>query len=134
MTEEFNQRLVINSRHVLVYENPALQAKAKASVPLNELLSKAKNQCHSTDSQVLRDALLIELLNWFKNEFFSWFDAAHCQVCNVSMQNRGNGVPTSEDVRYGANRVESYLCGTCGATDRFPRYNDPGNLFILHLK
>nr|CAG4637019.1 EOG090X06HD [Ceriodaphnia reticulata]SVE72944.1 EOG090X06HD [Ceriodaphnia reticulata] len=128
---EFLQRLTINSRHVLKYENADLQAKAKACVPLSDLLARAQQSCSSdakTDSQLFRDALLVELLTWFKNSFFTWFDAAHCNTCNEGMQNCGLGVPTAADVRYGANRVENFKCKSCGATDRFPRYNDPEKL------
>ena len=131
---EFLQRLTINSRHVLKYENTDLQTKAKACVPLTDLLARAQQSCSSeakTDSQLFRDVLLIELLNWFKNSFFTWFDAAHCSTCNERMQNMGLGVPTASDVRYGAHRVENFKCSSCGATDRFPRYNDPGNVGII---
>ena len=131
---EFLQRLTINSRHVLKYENTDLQTKAKACVPLTDLLARAQQSCSSeakTDSQLFRDVLLIELLNWFKNSFFTWFDAAHCSTCNERMQNMGLGVPTASDVRYGAHRVENFKCSSCGATDRFPRYNDPGNVDII---
>nr|CAG4634793.1 EOG090X06HD [Alona affinis] len=123
---QFSQTLTVNSRHVLVYENPALQAKAKACVPVNELLSRANKQ--APDPTAIRDALLVELLNWFKNEFFKWFDAAQCQACNRPMESQEPGVPSTEDVLYGANRVENYECSQCRATDRFPRYNDPGKL------
>nr|CAG4641704.1 EOG090X06HD [Eurycercus lamellatus] len=127
--EDFSQRLFINSRHVLKYENPSLQAKAKACIPLSELLSRTKESCESTeDSLLFRDALLVELLNWFKNEFFSWFNAAHCGSCDKPMYNSGHKVPTAEEVRFGANLVEQYRCNTCGITDRFPRYNDPEKL------
>lgn len=120
----FSQSLTVNSRHVLVYENPALQAKAKACIPVNELLTKANKE--SPDPRVIRDALLIELLNWFKHEFFKWFDRAHCQACNQPMDSKGEGEPTMEDILHGANRVELYQCSKCGSVDRFPRYNDPG--------
>jgi peptide-N4-(N-acetyl-beta-glucosaminyl)asparagine amidase len=36
--------------------------------------------------------------------------------------------PTSDDLRFGAGRVEGYRCRACGAQTRFPRYNDPGKL------
>lgn len=131
-TSSFLESLKTNSRHVLRYESNQLKEKAKACVPLSELLALAKSKCNSSDSKVLRDALLIELLDWFKNKFFTWFNAAHCNSCNKSMQNMGHVVPSSEDVRYGAHRVESYKCESCGGTERFPRYNDPGKSYILY--
>lgn len=128
---EFLQRLDINSRHVFKYENTRLQVQAKACVPLSDLLARAQQSRLSSsksDSKALRDALLIELLTWFKESFFTWFDAAHCSTCNKPMQSVGLGVPSAEDLRYGAHRVENFKCNLCGATDRFPRYNDPGNI------
>ena len=128
MSETFLESLKSNSRHVLRYENASLKAKAKSCIPLSELLSSAKSKCDSNDTKILRDALLLELLDWFKSKFFTWFNAGHCTICNQTMQNMGHVVPSVEDVRYGANRVESYKCERCGATERFPRYNDPGTL------
>jgi hypothetical protein len=29
-----------------------------------------------------RDALLLELLAWFKSSFFSWVDTVRCDSCN----------------------------------------------------
>ena len=128
-TETFLESLKSNSRHVLRYENATLKAKAKSCVPLSELLNSAQTKCDSNDTKVLRDALLLELLDWFKNKFFTWFNTGHCASCNQTMQNMGNVVPSAEDVRFGATRVELYKCEGCGATERFPRYNDPG---IIH--
>nr|SVE75132.1 EOG090X06HD [Daphnia dolichocephala] len=128
---EFLQRLTINSRHVLKYENHELQSIAKACVPLSDLLARAQQNCSheaASDSKVFRDALLVELLNWFKEDFFTWFDVAHCKSCNRPMQSAGSGVPTADDLRYGAHRVEQFNCSLCGARDRFPRYNDPEKL------
>ena len=130
---EFLQRLTINSRHVLTYENIELQAKAKNCVPLPDLLSRVKRNCtsdESTDTKLFRDLLLLELLNWFKNDFFTWFDASHCVICDKPMQGIGPGVPSAEELSYGASRVELYKCSSCGATDRFPRYNDPGKILL----
>nr|CAG4638458.1 EOG090X06HD [Cyclestheria hislopi] len=44
------------------------------------------------------------------------------------MEVRGACQPTTEEIIYGAQRVENYACGKCGQTGRFPRYNDPGKL------
>jgi hypothetical protein len=32
------------------------------------------------------------------------------------------GQPTSDDLKYGASRVELYRCTQCGSETRFPRY------------
>ncbi|VDM53298.1 unnamed protein product [Angiostrongylus costaricensis] len=69
------------------------------------------------------------LLNWFKNEFFSWCDSPICDSCG-SQTAKGsglNGTPTPKEHDDGADRVEIYQC-SCGREVRFPRYNDPAKL------
>ena len=127
----FQQQLDIESKRVLVYERVDLQLKARACVPLDQLMQKAREQ--STCELELRDMLLVELLNWFKQDFFSWFNTAHCNACNVAMIHNGLENPTREDLFFGAERVESYKCAACGKTDRFPRYNDPGDDLPISL-
>ena len=127
----FQQQLDIASKRVLVYERVDLQLKARSCVPLDQLMQKAREQ--STCELELRDMLLVELLNWFKQDFFSWFNTAHCNACNVAMIHNGLENPTREDLFFGAERVESYKCAACGKTDRFPRYNDPGDDLPISL-
>lgn len=52
----------------------------------------------------------MELLKWFKNEFFQWFDAPTCAQCQRKMTACGTQVPTQEDLIWGASRVELYSC------------------------
>ena len=40
----------------------------------------------------------------------------------------GMAEPSSDDLKWGAGRVELYLCTQCGKHTRFPRYNHPGIL------
>lgn len=56
----------------------------------------------------------MELLKWFKNEFFQWFDAPTCVQCQRKMTACGTQVPTQEDLIWGASRVELYSCKVSG--------------------
>ena len=73
----------------------------------------------------IRDLLLLELLAWFKQDFFTWVDAPPCHSCNGKTHNVGMVEPTPAEKLYGAGRVENYRCAACGEHTRFPRYNHP---------
>ncbi|XP_064620227.1 peptide-N(4)-(N-acetyl-beta-glucosaminyl)asparagine amidase-like [Lineus longissimus] len=124
---------------VLLYENPALQFMAKRCIPveaLQELATKKEQAMKEalkegeSNSKLpdLNDFILLELLTWFKSQFFSWVDAPPCEVCGGTPEACGSAEPTPEDLKYGASRVENYWCSKCRRYERFPRYNHPGKL------
>ena len=76
----------------------------------------------------LKDLLLLELLAWFKKEFFRWTDSPACERCGGKTQNVGMVEPNALEKQYWAGRVENYRCSACSAFTRFPRYNHPGKL------
>ena len=67
------------------------------------------------------DFLVMELLRWFKKEFFSWVNCLPCRQCGGETQTAGSLSPSAEDTRWGAQRVESHYCQTCHVATRFPR-------------
>jgi len=67
------------------------------------------------------DFLVMELLRWFKEEFFSWVNCLPCRQCGGGTQTSGALHPTDEDARWGAQRVENHSCQTCQVSTRFPR-------------
>ena len=84
-----------------------------------------------TDSLLIfypQDMVLLELLAWFKQDFFTWMNAPTCGVCGGRTAASGMASPTPEELRWGAGRVEAYTCTTCSRPARFPRYNHPGKL------
>ena len=120
----FLSRLRSGLAHVKQYEDLLLQAKARSLVPIDLLSSKAKNRSKADE----RDSLLLELLSWFKRDFFRWCDSPKCDFCNAKTLPRGMGPPNEQELRHQASRVELYACTTCGRETRFPRYNDPAIL------
>ncbi|GMT21017.1 hypothetical protein PFISCL1PPCAC_29005 [Pristionchus fissidentatus] len=73
----------------------------------------------------------VELLKWFKSDFFRWVDAPDCPQCKKNTKGENQqpaGAPTPEEQAHGAGRVELHTCAHCGAIARFPRYNDPVKL------
>ncbi|XP_061884782.1 peptide-N(4)-(N-acetyl-beta-glucosaminyl)asparagine amidase isoform X1 [Entelurus aequoreus] len=123
-----------NSQHVLLYENPALQQKARSCVPCRQLSSAAERKlkvAKEVDSECQlgkEDFLVLELLRWFKYDFFSWVDCLPCSHCGGQTQNTGSLSPTTDDLHWGAQRVEKHQCQSCQRSTRFPRYNNPEKL------
>lgn len=67
------------------------------------------------------DFLVLELLRWFKQDFFSWVDCLPCSRCGGGTQNASSLSPSTDDLRWGAQRVESHYCQSCKLSTRFPR-------------
>uniref|UniRef100_A0A452V0C4 Peptide-N(4)-(N-acetyl-beta-glucosaminyl)asparagine amidase n=1 Tax=Ursus maritimus TaxID=29073 RepID=A0A452V0C4_URSMA len=124
-----------NIQHVLVYENLALQEKALACIPVQELkrrsqekLSRARKLDKGTNVSD-EDFLLLELLHWFKEEFFQWVNDMLCSKCGGQTKSRGESLfPNDDEMKWGANRVEDHYCDACQFSNRFPRYNNPEKL------
>uniref|UniRef100_A0A8D0BWR9 Peptide-N(4)-(N-acetyl-beta-glucosaminyl)asparagine amidase n=1 Tax=Salvator merianae TaxID=96440 RepID=A0A8D0BWR9_SALMN len=120
--------------HVMIYENPSLQKKALACIPVQELKKKAEEklvQAHKIDRDSLvneQDILLLELLNWFKCDFFQWVNSLPCSKCEGPTEAKNNLPPSEEDLRWDASRVENHFCNKCQFSNRFPRYNNPEKL------
>jgi len=109
-----------------------LLSEARSLVPFDELLSTRNKYVrdddvkymHPTDTDVL---LLKRMTLWFQKDYMTWVNSPSCEMCGSSSDVKSNGMSgpvTEEEVRGGANRVELYGCGNCGADVRFPRFND----------
>lgn len=91
------------------YEDPEAKAEARKVVPIERLENLAREKSKSVpncSAEVFKDFLLSELVNWFKTEFFLWFDGLVCPSCRIGMQNNGLGTPTPQESADGAGRVE----------------------------
>lgn len=69
----------------------------------------------------IEDFLVLELLRWFKQDFFSWVDCLPCSHCGGLTQNASSLSPSTDDLRWGAQRVENHYCQSCQISTRFPR-------------
>ena len=74
------------------------------------------------------ELLIMEMLQWFKFDFFTWTDSPKCASCQSSTHAAGMATPTEAELMWGASRVENYQCTQCSSFTRFPRYNHPGKL------
>lgn len=76
-----------------------------------------------------RDLFLAKLLQYFKEELFTWVDKLKCSACyNQECVNTVLVPPTREERRWNASTVEASTCPTCKQQYRFPRYNHPVKL------
>lgn len=96
-------------------------------MPLQMLHDRAERiQSSNTPLPCFEDALADVLVKWFKDDFFVWADGKteKCPVCGGSMGYQGSPIPTEEERRGGANRVEMHVCKDtkCNGNFRFARY------------
>ncbi|KYN08531.1 Peptide-N(4)-(N-acetyl-beta-glucosaminyl)asparagine amidase [Cyphomyrmex costatus] len=141
----FFNRIVGHFHDVLYYEDPNLQEKAKRIVPVVQLeiatMTKIRDlqksfkleNAEATSSQfeaelIAKDLFLIELLRWFKYEFFEWINNPKCTTCSTEC--------TYENVIQSTNypncsRIELYRCQKCNIVVEFPRYTHPEPLLTL---
>ncbi|XP_078484973.1 peptide-N(4)-(N-acetyl-beta-glucosaminyl)asparagine amidase [Ciona intestinalis] len=130
--DEILQRLKSHLRHTSIYENKSLQQKARAVIPIVELNTRTEKRLREETNQELSNyqyCFLLELLHWFKYEFFTWTNQPPCTSCPESEKySIGMLPPSDEDLLWGASRVEGYTCSNCHKILRFPRYNHPEKL------
>ena len=124
-----------------LYEDPSYIQAAREVIPIAILNDKAEKSLQNSKIDLennppeviepikdFRDYLLLELLTWFKHQFFSWVHSAPCELCKGDTSNRGGDRPNQEEQRHMAGVVELYHCSKCNHITRFPRYNCPKKL------
>ncbi|XP_073848899.1 N-glycanase Pngl [Musca autumnalis] len=136
-TNKFLESLEHYSDSVMQYEDEKLLAAGRQLIPIDELTQKAsetllKIQEESANAveegkpaikePCIRDLILVELVAWFKNEFFEWVNCLPCKVCG-SEESKLRRTVTEGDVR-----VEVGIC--CGQETKFHRYNDIAQLLV----
>ncbi|XP_047460194.1 peptide-N(4)-(N-acetyl-beta-glucosaminyl)asparagine amidase-like isoform X2 [Mugil cephalus] len=130
----FLRTLQSNFEHVMMYENLELQQKARDRIPHHELSSAAQDKLRAAVEADpgcklgIEDFLVLELLRWFKQDFFSWVDRLPCSRCGGPTSHAGSLRPSDDDSHWGAHTVENHYCESCKLSTRFPRYNHPEKL------
>ncbi|CAF1375438.1 unnamed protein product [Rotaria magnacalcarata] len=100
---------VATLERVQSYEDINLRRYIRSSIiPLEDFNRKISNRKSQIDIDK-RDLLLLELLRWFKEEFFTWFDRPKCDRCKILMDFFQYIQPTREEREQGdAQKVELY--------------------------
>ena len=112
---EFFAKLEADIVLAQTYEDKSNQEAALKCIPRAELEKLSEEKFESlkakdptTKPSLKRDILLLELLRWFKEEFFSWVDspASCCEKDGGTTRSKGMLVPTPQEQSDGAGRVE----------------------------
>ncbi|XP_018571005.1 peptide-N(4)-(N-acetyl-beta-glucosaminyl)asparagine amidase [Anoplophora glabripennis] len=127
------RRVEIFFHNVLQYEDKEVQQRALKLVPLATLEENAQNRLRHIQEHIkknkgedpeisIQDTLLLELLQWFKEDFFSWVDSPECSSCGEKTV--FSHMSTDSSVLVYTDRVELHRCDTCHKFTPFPRYDD----------
>lgn len=103
----------------MMYEDVRLKRKALGIIPDGDLRQRALLKFNSykitpalegnNPPLDFEDFVLIELLAWFKNEFFSWVNHAECESCgNVNTVPNGIDSANNQESIWMAQTVEIY--------------------------
>ena len=76
-----------------MYEDITLKQKALNTMPVERFRSDAQDKLNAylrlnldTKPFDISDFLLLELLHWFKNEFFKWINQPDCDYCHSNQK------------------------------------------------
>mmetsp|Transcript_35376 Transcript_35376/g.57241 ORF Transcript_35376/g.57241 Transcript_35376/m.57241 type:complete len:500 (+) Transcript_35376:83-1582(+) len=123
---EMTNRIMSGSQTVLQYEDPALQSKARACVPLDVLEQRTRDALSADASLDYMDERLRQLMHWYKREFMSWVGDLVCERCQGPTERRGASAATPQERRGLASHAEIFYCTVCQISTRFPRFNHAG--------
>eukprot|EP00096_Caligus_rogercresseyi_P003534 TRINITY_DN166_c1_g1_i1.p1 TRINITY_DN166_c1_g1~~TRINITY_DN166_c1_g1_i1.p1 ORF type:complete len:772 (+),score=180.55 TRINITY_DN166_c1_g1_i1:355-2670(+) len=130
--EPFKSKILQEVELCRTYEDSVNQTLALSCVPLEKFDEKSRKVLNSSSSSsekppeqgLLKDLTLMEIVLWFKSDFFKWFDAPVCSCeGGCPMEAMASGLPTPLESRDGAGAVERYKCPKCNSETRFPRYH-----------
>uniref|UniRef100_A0AAR5PYV4 Peptide-N(4)-(N-acetyl-beta-glucosaminyl)asparagine amidase n=2 Tax=Dendroctonus ponderosae TaxID=77166 RepID=A0AAR5PYV4_DENPD len=131
-TQHFFARIERIFHQCLRYESPELLARARQLVPVIELELAAQSrfrvlQKQSKLNQVelpvsIQEMLILELLRWFKEDFFTWVDSPLCENCQG--ESTFSHMATDPNLNAYTKRVEMHRCSQCHHLSPFPRYED----------
>ena len=126
--EHIDELQLAAAREVIPWERLCAEALERADAALKESgTTEAPPAASATIPEAPGEWELRALLRWFKHEFFSWVDKPPCEVTGEGTELVGMGVPTAEERKGGAGRVELYS-GPSGHVTRFARFNKPSVL------
>ncbi|KAK4884186.1 hypothetical protein RN001_000457 [Aquatica leii] len=138
----FLRELELSFHIALSYADKELQKRALAIIPKVELELAAQKRLRNLQEQVkkgnledpnisMQDLILLELLSWFKHDFFKWVDNPACEFCNgKTTYSHMNNDPK---LMVHTQRIEMHKCINCQLVTPFPRYNDVNILLITRM-
>lgn len=112
------------------YDDAGLLGKARQAIPVATLLQRAADAPAKERRRDAADELLRQLAVWFRSSFFKWVNGPPCPTCGGGTSAVGGVQPNAAERAGLAGVTELHRCTApgCGATARFPRYNNPETL------
>ena len=111
------------------YRDTSALDAALDSIDLEKIYGNLeKRESENTNAQLDYDDLLVlELLHYFKNDFFTWVNNPKCSCGSEDVESKGGkrGTPGNLDQ---ISIIEVYQCKRCGQLVEFPRINNPVSL------
>ena len=134
----FRAALLAGQQVPFRYEDARLLEQAVAVIPLDDIANRTQARIDSSlgalSEEDFADVQVLELLRWFKRDFFKWVDKPACsrrgnhETIPVRERIPELSRPNAEEAAGLARRVELFKCSLCQNVTRFPRFNDPGVL------
>lgn len=134
--QQFLYSIIGLSNSTSRYNNGADLDKALDTIDLAKIYAGVdKRESENKDPQLgYEDFLVLELLHYFKHDFFKWVTVPECPGCKSSSSVQQAGVkepPTNNPQEI--TRIEVYTCKNCKRTIEFPRINNPVSLLETRI-
>lgn len=117
-SNNFLKQISSTSLTVLKLEDKLLQSKALKHLPPEDIESYS-NLNHTDTDAFYHEQVMLRLMKWFKESFFTWFDTPTCQQCSSTTKFKRVNYDIKE---VNANYAEIYECDDCNSVIEFKRY------------
>ncbi|EGW32864.1 peptide-N(4)-(N-acetyl-beta-glucosaminyl)asparagine amidase [Spathaspora passalidarum NRRL Y-27907] len=128
------QSIHVHANCVDVYKNPNYLNEVLDTIDLATIymnVDKRENEPDKNPNLKYDDFVVLELLQYFKHNFFTWVNTPKCPNCQDEKNVESKGsipfnrtLPNPDEISI----VEHYQCFQCGTNIQFPRINNPVSL------
>ncbi|RLV92992.1 Peptide-N [Spathaspora sp. JA1] len=128
------QSVHLHANCVDMYKNPDFINEVLDTIDLPSIymnVDKRENEPDKDKNLRYDDFVVLELLQYFKHNFFTWVNTPKCPRCqdDKNVQNKGSTrfdpvLPNPDEISI----TEHYQCFQCGTNIQFPRINNPVSL------
>lgn len=133
-TRQFARTVAQLSRTMDKYLDEDARNKVLDTIDLGIIylgVDRREQQSHDPNLGYL-DLLVLELLDYFKNNFFTWVNKPPCPQCGGDGDNMeatgGRRFPADQPNPDQVGVIETYKCQTCQIPVEFPRIRNPESL------
>jgi len=131
---------VVKSLHTLSnclarYDDPNALDKALDAIDLANIYENVERRERESTNPALSydDFVVLELLRYFKHDFFKWVNSPSCQCGSSEVVNSGIKRPDPSNNPDEISIIEVYRCQKCNQYVEFARINNPVSLLSTRL-